>query len=81
MNATMTKLLRHRQRKGAATGRFDLRCDKPAFHSPYFLCYLLSSNSENKVFVCLGKLGSIYRKYNFKNLYEVRALIRMLMED
>jgi len=34
VNVAMTKLLMHRQTKGAATVRFDLRCgNKPAFYS------------------------------------------------
>jgi len=36
VNVAMTKLLRHRQTKGAATDRFDLRCGKPAFYSTYY---------------------------------------------
>jgi hypothetical protein len=33
VNVTMIKLWRHRQTKGAATDRFDLRCGKPVFYS------------------------------------------------
>ena len=35
MNVTTIKLLRHRQTKGAATDRFDLRGGKPVLYSTY----------------------------------------------
>jgi hypothetical protein len=37
VNVTMIGLLRHRQTKGTATDRFDLRCGKPVFYSTYLL--------------------------------------------
>ena len=36
VNVTMMKLLRHRQTKGAATDRFDLRCGKTVSYSTVF---------------------------------------------
>ena len=39
VNVTTIELLRHRQTKGAATDRFDLRCGKPAFYSTHVPCY------------------------------------------
>ena len=36
VNVAMIELLRHRQTKGAATDRLDLRCGKPALYSTHY---------------------------------------------